>query len=47
MNITKSKSIVRFIAGAVAAAGILSGGALGFAACANASPTTTAQLMQQ
>ena len=43
MNSNKSKSIARFIAGTVAAAGILGGGALGFAAGANAATAQTRQ----
>jgi hypothetical protein len=42
---TNTKSIARFIAGTVAAAGILGGGALGFAAGANAA-TPAAQTRQ-
>jgi hypothetical protein len=45
MNTNKSKSFTRFAAATIAAAGILGGGALGFAAGANAA-TPTAQTRQ-
>ena len=47
MNINKSKGFTRFAAATVAAAGILCGGALGFAAGANASTATAAQTTQE
>jgi hypothetical protein len=47
MNTNKSKRFVHFITGAVAAAGILGGGALGLAAGANAEAATPAQIKQE
>jgi hypothetical protein len=47
MNTNKSKRFVNVLAGAIAAAGILGGGALGLAAGANADTATTAQAHQE
>ncbi len=47
MNTNKSKRFVNVLAGAIAAAGILGGGALGLAAGANADTATTAQTHQE
>ena len=47
MNSNKSKRFVNVVAGAIAAAGILGGGALGLAAGANADTATTAQTHQE
>jgi hypothetical protein len=47
MNSNKSKRFVNVLAGAIAAAGILGGGALGLAAGANADTATTAQAHQE
>ena len=47
MNSNKSKRFVNIVAGAIAAAGILGGGALGLAAGANADTATTAQAHQE
>jgi hypothetical protein len=47
MNTNKSKRFVSVLAGAMAAAGILGGGALGLAAGANADTLTTAQAHQE
>ncbi len=47
MNTNKSKGFTRFAAATIAAAGILCGGALGFAAGANASTATAAQTKQE
>jgi hypothetical protein len=47
MNTNKSKRFVNVLAGAIAAAGILGGGALGFAADANADTAMTAQAHQE
>ena len=47
MNTTKSKSFTQYVATTMAAAGILCGGALGFAAAANASTATAAQTTQE
>ena len=47
MNTNKSKRFVNVLAGAIAAAGILGGGALGFAAGANADTATTVQAHQE
>ena len=41
MNAIMSRGFVRFVAGPVAAAGILGGAAFGLAAVANATPTIT------
>ena len=43
MNTNKSKGFIRFAAASIAPAGILGGGALGFAAGANASTATPQQ----
>ena len=42
MNATMSRSLIRFVAAPVAAAGIMGGAALGFSALANASTTADA-----
>ena len=42
MKATKSRNIIRFVAAPVAAAGIIGGAALGFAAVANASTAAAA-----
>ncbi len=42
MNATMSRNIIRFVAAPVAAAGIISGAALGFSALANASTVAAA-----
>ena len=47
MKSNKSKRFVNVVAGAIAAAGILSGGALGLAAGAHAETATTAQAHQE
>jgi hypothetical protein len=47
MNTNKSRGFVRFVAGPVAAAAILGGAALGFAAGANASTDSPEQMKQQ
>ncbi|WP_123029366.1 hypothetical protein [Mycolicibacterium stellerae] len=47
MNTNKSKGFLRFAAATIAAAGILGGGALGFAAGANASTETPQQMKQE
>jgi hypothetical protein len=47
MNSNKSKRFVNVVAGAIAAAGILGGGALGLAAGANADTETTAHAHQE
>ena len=46
MNTNKSKRFTRFAAATIAAAGILGGGALGFAAGANASTASPQQTKQ-
>ena len=47
MNTNKSKGFLRFAAATIAAAGILGGGALGFAAGANASTAAPQQTKQE
>jgi hypothetical protein len=47
MNTNKSKRFVNVLAGAISAAGILGGGALGLAAGANASTAPPAQVQQE
>jgi hypothetical protein len=47
MNTNKSKRFVNVLAGAISAAGILGGGALGLAAGANASTASPAQVQQE
>lgn len=47
MNSNKSKRFVNIVAGAIVAAGILGGGALGLAAGANADTATNAQAHQE
>jgi hypothetical protein len=47
MNTNKPKRFVNILAGAIAAAGILGGAALGLAAGANADTATTAQAHQE
>jgi len=47
MNNNKCKGFIRFVASSIATVGILGGGALGFAAGANASTATPDQMKRQ